>query len=623
MIVTWSNFKEIVAKLSLPGERSVDTETTGLRVHHEDRLFSIIFTDDEDSYYFNFQKYADVDEESTLDRSLLALLKPVFGNPLSRWFAHKANFDQHVLAREGLFIAGEIHCTKAVALLEYNEHQSYDLAACAERIGEKKDDAVEDYIAKHKLYTKIAVRGKAKKVVRKHFDLVPFSLIAPYGCTDARVTKRLGHHQKEFIRKLSDETPAGLPKLDQVFANEKRLTKTIFRMEQRGLRADLSFCARAADFEQSRMASATSEFTKLTGKEFKNSPKLFQEVFADQHEKWIKTETGAWSFDKEVIASFDSPVAKQVQTLRDAKAKADFYYGFIYHADKNGFIHPTLNQDGAGHGRTSSSDPNMQNLKKDKEKAVADEEFVVRRAIIPPDGKILFSLDHDQMEYRFLMDRADEMGIIRLIREEGMDPHTATGKNAGVDRDDAKRVNFGLIYGQGLDLLAANLKVSKARAREIREAVLGGMPNVEQYMYGIMDTAANRGYIFNWLGRRCYFPEPRFAYRALNYAVAGGCADVMKVGMNRIDDFLEGRKSSLIWNVHDENLLAMDPSELHLLPEIREIMETAYPHKHIKLTAGISYSEKSWADLDDWRGESSESCGRGSQEQGMVLGVGQ
>lgn len=630
MIVSWSNFKEIVEKLSIPGERSLDTETSGLRVFHGDALFSIIIGEADQEFYFNFIAYPEIRElmdmpdgnggtykdevvvqeelaeEFVLDRSFLELMKPIFAQAASTWFIHNAKYDMHILANDGIEIAGTIHCTRAIALVEYNEHFKYDLGSCAERIGLQKDDKVEAYIKEHKLSRKEPVPGKKTRATIKDFSRVPFPIITEYGCTDAKVGRRLGVHQSETIHKIALETPSNIPKLTNVFENERRLTKTCWRMERVGLQLDLTYCKEAKDYEYERSEKLSAEFKALTGDAYSASPKLFARVFESDKPRWAYTDKGNPSFESDTIKTFESPAAKLVVALRDAKSKSDFYNGFLYHADKNGRIHPTLNQDGAGHGRFSSSEPNMQNLKKNKEKELAEEKYVVRRAIVPTPGYFLVAIDKKQMEYRLLLDVAGEMGLIKKIINEGLDVHTATGNEAHITRDQAKTVNFGLIYGQGNGLLASSLGVNLARAREIRETVLGIMPKVAEYNWGIARTAQARGFIFNWYGRRCYFPFKHFAYRALNYAIAGGCADIMKIGMNRIDEYLLDKKSRMIWNVHDENLLEVWPGEEYVIAEVVRLMETSYPHRFLPMECDVEWSDKSWADLKAWEGVAHE-----------------
>jgi DNA polymerase-1 len=120
-----------------------------------------------------------------------------------------------------------------------------------------------------------------------------------------------------------------------------------------------------------------------------------------------------------------------------------------------------------------------------------------------------------------------------------------------------------------------------------------------------MEAADQRGFIFNWLGRRCYYPEyydsereewTKGVYRAPNHLIQGGCGDVVKVAMNRVDDYLMDKKSKLILQVHDELMIEIDRSEEFIIPVVKKIMETAYPYKHIPLTVDFSRAEKSWAD---------------------------
>ena len=88
----------------------------------------------------------------------------------------------------------------------------------------------------------------------------------------------------------------------------------------------------------------------------------------------------------------------------------------------------------------------------------------------------------------------------------------------------------------------------------------------------------------------------RFAYKAPNYLIQGGCADIIKLAMNEIDDFLLPYKSRMLLQIHDELLFKVHKSELDIVPSLVNIMERVYPHKHLPLTAGVSYSWKSWAD---------------------------
>ena len=606
MVVERHNFQAVLTTLRMAPSLSLDTETTGLRPYHGDRLFSLIIATPTEAYYFNFQPYPDCPPEQVLPREWLADFKPVLENTAIDWQLFNAKFDMHFLAQEGLTLGGQVHCAKAVDLLVYNDHPEYSLAAAAGRIGLAKSDAVEEYIGKHGLSELRAVPGKKKRVRHKFYDKVPFQVVAPYGETDARITKQLADYQITKLQEIANATPANQPTVLNLLQNERRLTKTVFKMENHGVRVDLDYCIRAARYEGDRAGKFEEAFRRETGKPYSASNKLFQDVFAPERERWQHTDKGGWSFDSDVLGTFQSPAARAVLGVRDAKARADYFNGFVYHADSRGYVHPTFNPDGTGPGRFSSSEPNFQNLKRPDEDEATPEEFPVRRAIIPPDGFILVMPDYDQMEYRMMLDYAAK-GVGRktsLVSKvlSGLDVHEATSQAATeygtpITRSQAKTVNFLTLYGGGNQTLADGLKCGLEQARAIRTAIFDSSPEIKKLIRSVMQTAEQRGFIRNWFGRRCYFPDSSVAYRAPNYLIQGGCADVVKISMNRIDARLMHMRSKLVMTVHDELPTYVHESEVLTVPRIMsEVMETVYPFTYVPLTVSMKWSDKSLAD---------------------------
>lgn len=607
MIVTKENFLDVVDLLEKEIEIALDTETFGLRTYHGDVLFSIILTTSQNKYYFNFIDYVPkLEAKFILPREWLPKMAGIWKGKDKLWFIQNAaNFDLCVLAVDGIFLEGTIHCTKAIGRIEYNEHMSYSLEAQLSRIGDKKDDAVMNYINEHKLYTKVSVPGKATKVKLMRFNEVPFETIVPYGEQDAHGTFNLAKHQINSIREKDKSSPPGR-ELQRVMENERRLQKTIFRMRHRGVLIDLKYCERAIKYEFDREEKAKAAFKRETGRDYLSSPQMFESVFESEKSKWEFTDKGNPSFESGTLAKFDNPAAKMVLQVRDAKSKSDFYNGFLYHADSKGFIHPNYNPEGTRHGRFSSSEPNWQNLTSEESEEELAGEFIVRRAIIPRPGHILIMPDYDQMEYKFMLEMAcrtvqEDTDFAKKIRA-GMDFHTVTVENAGsrnvkISRNQAKTTNFLTIYGGGNKKLAENLGITQHQAYLIRQAIFDSAPEVDTYISTIMDVARKRKFIINWLGRRCYFPNSNFAYRAPNYHISGGCADVVKVAMNRIDEYLLDKKSAMIMTVHDELPCEIHEDEIDTVPRmVKQIMEEAFPYKYVPLTAGMEYSTKSLGD---------------------------
>lgn len=605
MIVTRENFKTVVEHLSRKGLFSFDTETTGLRPYQGDKLFSLIIAHDGHetpySYYFNFQHYDGLDENKILPREWLPELKAVFAHPESYWFAHNAKFDMAILANEGIEIVGEVHCTEAQERVVYNAHfgnKPYSLHSCAQRIGLVKDDAVEEYIKKHKLFELEKIPGKKLPIKKKHFHRVPFEIIHPYGEQDAIVTLKLGIHQLEKILEKSRAQAEGKPQVVRVHENEKKLTKTCYKIEKAGVKIDLEYCKEAIAFEEKKIEEAKKEFREIFGEELIDSNKELARLFTKVGETYPETEKGNPSFTEDVLRTFKSEYAVPLLNFRKHSKRANTYFkNYLHFADAQGVIHSGLRQSGTETGRFSSGDPNLQNVPKRNEDQA---EFPVRRAFIPREGFKFVMFDMDQVEYRLMMDYAGQLDIIEKINN-GLDVHTATMELMEMtDREPAKTINFMKLYGGGVDKLSESLGITKEKAQDLSNKYWQALPKVKEFIYGVSRTAKVRGYIFNWFGRICHFPDPEFSYAAPNHLIQGGVADIIKIAMNEIDHFLEGKKSRMILQVHDEIVVELHNDELAIVPTIKDIIESAYPAKRLKLTCGVECSDISWFDKKEW-----------------------
>lgn len=594
------NAQTLAEVMDLLGEESclsVDTETTGLRPFHGDRFFSVIIgTRTKGEFYFSL--------DDRVHPFLITYLRVLFRDEGKTWFMHNAKFDLAFLKKEGIEVHGKVHCTRAIARVVRNDHHKYDLSSCSRRIGLEKSEAVEEYIKEHKLWAWREIPGKNKRVRDKFYDRIPLDVIVPYGERDANITLKLGLHQIDEIERKTLENP-GLPSLRNVMLNERRLTKTIFRMEQVGVKIDRDYCMRAARYELDRAGKARLGFKSDTGEDFRASGKLFENIFGDERDLWEYTDKGNPSFESDVIKKFSNPAARRILEYRDAKSKSDFYNGFLYHADNNDVVHPNFNPDGAATGRFTSSEPNFQNLTNEEDEE--EQEFVIRRAIVPRPGFVFIMPDYDQMEYRMMFDYAAmivgvETELIRKIKYEGLDPHQATADLVSANgtlltRKKAKNGNFAYLYGSGIDTLARTIGSSRAEAEALKSAIGRAAPEIGIFVRQVQKKAKEQGVIRNWAGRRFTLDDTNFAYKMPNYLIQGGCADVNKFALNKIDDYLAGKKSRLIMTIHDENPCEVHESEIHEVPaKVREIMESIYPYKFLPLTCGMEWSPTSLGD---------------------------
>jgi DNA polymerase-1 len=639
MIVRKQDVGDVIAKLSKAGRKAFDTETTGLYPWQGDRLFSLIIYDGEQPFYFNFKKYEGLFPEWVLPRRVLNDLKAIFENPEQFWYAHNAKFDMAMLKVEGINIAGTIHCTEVHGRLVDNTLFTYTLDHLAGKLGHKKDDAVKNYLKENKLY-RLEKNNLDEEIKIPRYDAVPFEIMSKYGQKDAEITYKLGEWQRQELHRMSIATTGKRAVVDNIIVNERAMTKIFSQMEQTGIRVDVEYSKRAASHEFLRAEALKSDWFKVTGLPFVDSAKSLEPCFIKAGEPYPKTEKGNPSFTADVLEGMKSPLAKMVLDYRNASKRCNTYFkNFVRFADDEGILHANIRQAGTATGRLSYSEPNLQNLSKGADRGA---EFPIRRAFIPRADHAFVMIDFDQMEYRLMLDYAEEQGVIDLVLS-GVDVHTATAQmmsteSRAVSRDEAKTINFMLLYGGGVAKLAMALFPTKLpekdlkrvyeainfwsrmtiaeqrafaeidtslvehdkpylqKAQELRELYFEKLPKVRRFIKSVQNRAVETKRIVNWAGRMYQFPVPEATFKAPNYLIQGGCADIVKLGMNSLAKRLAGTKSKMLVQIHDEVLFEVHKSELAIIPDLKEILEKIYCAKNLPLTCGVDHSWVSWAD---------------------------
>jgi DNA polymerase-1 len=201
---------------------------------------------------------------------------------------------------------------------------------------------------------------------------------------------------------------------------------------------------------------------------------------------------------------------------------------------------------------------------------------------------VLLDADYSQIELRLLAAISGDEAMTEAFLS-GYDIHAATAmkifgvsaENVTIDlRKRAKAVNFGIVYGMGEFSLAADLKISRADAKNYIDGYLGAYPKVSEYLKNVVAAAKQDGYVTTMFGRRRYIPElsssrkmeVAFGERvAMNSPIQGTAADIIKLAMVNIDRKLKekGYDARLILQVHDELIIE---SHKDCAREVRALM---------------------------------------------------
>ena len=222
----------------------------------------------------------------------------------------------------------------------------------------------------------------------------------------------------------------------------------------------------------------------------------------------------------------------------------------------DGRLHTTFNQTVAATGRLSTTSPNLQAIPIRTELGRE-----IRSAFVAEPGHKLLSADYSQVELRILAHVSGEPKL-REAFERGEDIHTTTaaevlGKDPATltkdERNIAKMVNFGIIYGISAFGLSENLEIPRDEAQAYIDAYLARFPHVQDFIQRTIEQAARDGYVTTLFGRRRPVPEIRASNRqtrslgerlAVNSVMQGTAADVIKKAMVAIHRRLrdEGRR---------------------------------------------------------------------------------
>lgn len=662
---------------------------SGLYPFHGSRSFSHIIATKNDEFYFDFnigginKKYAPMLNEIFSDKERLVFyVNAIFDQMISHFDGIKIDSrvaDCASLARVEYNLHLKERGDESFLGMDYlSEHYKVP----------RKLDIVKKYIQENNLYSEKKCLFTGEKIPL--YNRVPLEIMFEYGCQDARTTFELGNkiiacinYKDEFHKKTMGHDA---PTMISVAQREIKLAQPLFDMKLNGVKIWNEYTHQAIEHEtmisksaQKELFEVYGEFNISSGKEVaelllknkidvpKNKPtkkglekieeyklkisaiqrqinndpltekqitKLKKEIAKTQASLDKKLE-GTYKTDKKTIEKIIKENAhledlRKITVAKEADKKISTYYkNFLLLRDSSYILHADINPNTTKTGRTSSSNPNLQNLEKHYVDINCPNSYAVRKSIAATKaGYCLIMGDYEQQEMIVMLDQAGETGIIEKLNSgEYEDFYLATAsflkETLGIEisRHEAKQMALGLAYGKGLEKLAYELgyiganptleeiEIGKQKVKAFKDKFFEALPKLKLLVHSLEEQVRRFGRIHTAFGRVIYI-DKNDAYKALNAYVQGTSADISKQAMINCHARLkaENMKTSLVLMVHDELIFETPFNEEGLKARkiIEEEMVKAYNGKHLKLKVGFDKSEineqgfSTWGEKTEW-----------------------
>jgi DNA polymerase I len=575
--------QSLIHFLSLQDAICFDTETTSVDAV-EAELVGMSF-----AYRKGEAYYVPVPANQSEAQAIVDEFKPIFLNEKIEKIAQNIKYDLMVLTQYGVEVKGKTYDTMlAHYIIEPEKRHGMDILS-------------EDFLN----YTPVSIEeiiGK-KGVKQGNMRDADIEKVKEYAAEDADITLQL----RDKLHPMLAQNPSAVQLFEEV---EMPLTQVLCDIEMEGVRLDIDFLAAMSKVLEKDMLEVQIRVFELAGQEFNlSSPKQLGEILFDKlklDSKAKKTKTGQYMTGEEVLSKLESQheIARKILDFRELQKLKSTYVDALPQliSPKTGRIHTSFNQAVTSTGRLSSTNPNLQNI---PIRTARGRE--IRKAFIPKnDDFLILSADYSQIELRIMAAFAKDESMIEAFNQ-GRDIHATTAAkvfNVSLDevtsemRRKAKTVNFGIIYGVSAFGLAEQIGVSRTEAKELIDNYWKEFPSIKKYMNDAVIIARDNGYVETILGRRRYLRdinsqnivERGFAERnAVNAPIQGSAADMIKIAMIKVNDFIKQEKlqSRIILTVHDELVFDVHKSELELMKtKVNELMVNAIPFP-VKMETGM------------------------------------
>ena len=581
-VTTHKQLDDLIARCSKFAMVALDTETTSLSPRDAKLCGVSIAIQPGQGFYIPTRSPTPQEHLST--DQVLTALKPLLENTRIAKCGHNLKYDLLVLRAHGINLAlsrGNAFDSMVASYLIDASRSSHGLDALALALLNRSNISITELI------------GSGKQ--QRTFDTVPLDAATQYAAEDADVALQLYLAMSPQLRDME---------LTDLFENvEMPLVEVLAELEWNGILVDPVELDRQRNRLETQIElirkqiDEAAKHSTIAGTFDPDSPKqlaaaLFNKPDDDEPGLGIKglkrTKTG-FSTDAEVLEelaaddSLGTPIPGLILEYRQLSKLVSTYLVALKEAihPQTKRIHSSFHQTVAATGRLASSDPNLQNIP-----IRTDVGREIRKAFIAAPGQVLVTADYSQIELRLLAHLSNDPALIDAFHHDA-DIHTAVAAQIhGIkpeqvsreQRNGAKMVNFGIVYGITAFGLARRLKIATGEAAEIINGYKKRFAGITTFLQECIEQAKAKGHVTTILGRRRPIPEIEssnpsrrsLAERlAINSVVQGSAADLIKLAMVKIESELHPAPDTTLVTPRHTNAIT-NANEIRMLLQIHD-----------------------------------------------------
>lgn len=501
---------------------------------------------------------------------------------------------------------------------ELNDVQIAEPLLCEFRDSFSLDSLGETYLNEHKKSDEliITLRNKGVKTdnPRAFMYLLDYNEVRDYAIQDSKLPIKIFEQQKESLIKQD---------LFNLYRMEMDLFPLLLHMRKIGVRIDMELVKQKINYLNNEIYTAEKTLVKEYGNINVKSSSQISKVFDELNIPYSRhnpTENmlmkgstlGNPKLDKEELKCIDHPFVDLILKIREFKTIRDtFFIGAYSKMPVRSRIHTMFyplktDEYGTVSGRFSSSKPNLQN-QPGKDETMGT---FCREVFLPESEHLWGKLDWSQIEYRLISHYAEGEKSEKIRAEYNNNPKTDYHQMimdwTGLQRKEAKMLNFGMAYFMGIFSCSKKFGWSMEQAKEFVELYHKEVPFIKTTRKHVVDIAKVRGFVRTILKRRARISpkmlKEKKEYSIFNRLIQGSAADIMKKAM--VDAYKKGLFNTLIPHitVHDE----LDVS----IPKTKEGIEAIKELKHT-MESCVQLRVPILADLEigtNWSNVSSETA---------------